>query len=484
MAGVNFAAPGLVEKTAMLKRHHRFFQSIQVLQDVVLVALAFFCAFLIRFSFPELWPFGEVSQTAQALRVGGLLVLAWPLVGWASGLYKSHRTRSIFSELFDSARVGLVTFLVGITVTYFVVDGRFSRGVLLLWMVFTVLMVASARIGSRLGLRYLRSRGYNLRHVVIVGVGDLAERVLITMIGQSSLGMRAVALVAPEEDSERVGETLRGVPIVDTVGSLRQIVRDRDIDQVIVALPIDRLAALKKIMPTLSQETVDVRVVPDFYQFMTLCGGVEEFAGMPIINLQASPLEGWSSVLKRAFDLFFAVLGLLFMTPVMLVVAALVRLTSTGPIFYRQERVGLDGHVFYMYKFRTMRPDAEANGPGWTTPGDHRCTPLGAWLRRLSLDELPQLWNVLKGDMSLVGPRPERPAFIEEFTKEIPRYALRHKIKAGMTGWAQVNGMRGNTSIAKRIELDLYYIENWSFMLDLKILIRTVFGGFLSPNGY
>lgn len=347
-----------------------------------------------------------------------------------------------------------------------------------------MLLIAGARIGSRLGLRWLRSRGYNLRHVVIVGVGDLAERVLKTVIGQSSLGLRAVAVLAPDEDADRVGDRVRGVPVAGTVSQLESVIRDQAVDQVIVALPVERLAALKKIMPTLSKETVDVRVVPDFYQFMTLCGGVEEFAGLPIINLQATPLEGWSSVLKRAFDVVLAALGLVLVSPLMAGLSFVVWWTSPGPIFYRQERVGLDGSVFTMFKFRTMRVDAEAQGARMTTPGDDRRTEVGSWLRRLSLDELPQLWNVLLGDMSLVGPRPERPCFIEEFKKDIPRYALRHKIKAGMTGWAQINGMRGNTSIAKRIELDLYYIENWSFLLDLKILIRTVCGGFLSPNGY
>lgn len=468
----------------MLRRHHRFFQSVQILRDLGLVALSFVIAYLVRFSFPDVWPYGQRSPMDQAIQVGALLSCAWPVVGWASGLYRSHRTRSVFSEIFDAARVALVTFLVGITLTYFILDVRFSRGVLLVWTVSTVLLIAGARIGSRLGLRWLRSRGFNLRHVVIVGVGDLAERVLKTVIGQSSLGLRAVAVLAPDEDADRVGDRVRGVPVAGTVSQLESVIRDQSVDQVIVALPVERLAALKKIMPTLSKETVDVRVVPDFYQFMTLCGGVEEFAGLPIINLQATPLEGWSSVLKRAFDVILAALGLVLVSPLMAALAFVVWWSSPGPIFYRQERVGLDGSVFTMFKFRTMRVDAEAQGARMTTPGDDRRTEVGGWLRRLSLDELPQLWNVLLGDMSLVGPRPERPCFIEEFKKDIPRYALRHKIKAGMTGWAQINGMRGNTSIAKRIELDLYYIENWSFLLDLKILIRTVCGGFLSPNGY
>jgi exopolysaccharide biosynthesis polyprenyl glycosylphosphotransferase len=229
---------------------------------------------------------------------------------------------------------------------------------------------------------------------------------------------------------------------------------------------------------------VDVRLIPDLYQYMTLCGSVEEFRGMPIINLQSTPLWGWNLIIKRFFDMLAAFAGLVLLSPVFLGLAVAVRLSSAGPIFYRQLRVGLDGSQFAMLKFRTMRTDAEVQGAQMTQVQDPRCTRLGAFLRRLSLDELPQLINVLVGDMSLVGPRPEQPCFIESFKQSIPRYALRHKIKAGMTGWAQINGMRGNTSIAKRIELDLYYIENWSLLLDLKILARTVLGGFLSPHAY
>lgn len=468
----------------MLRRHHRFFQSLIVLQDVVLVSFSFLIAYFLRFSFPEIWPFGERSPMDQAFYIGALLAWVWPYVGWASGLYRSHRSQSVFSELFDAARVTLLTFLVGITLTYFILDSRFSRGVLLVWALTSVASVAAARVGSRLGLRWLRTRGYNLRHLVVVGVGDLAERVLETVVGQSSLGLRAVAVLAPDEDQGCVGDRVRGVPVVGTVSELGSVIRQHAIDHVIVALPLERLAALKSIMPTVSKETVDVRVVPDFYQFMTLCGSVEEFAGMPVINLQASPLQGWSSVLKRVFDWVCAALGLVLAAPLLAVIGIAIRCTTSGPVLYRQERVGLDGSVFTMYKFRTMHVDAEAGGARMTMPDDDRRTKLGYWLRRLSLDELPQLWNVCRGDMSLVGPRPERPCFIEEFKKDIPRYALRHKIKAGMTGWAQVHGMRGNTSVAKRIELDLYYIENWSFLLDLKILVRTIFGGFLSPNAY
>jgi len=230
--------------------------------------------------------------------------------------------------------------------------------------------------------------------------------------------------------------------------------------------------------------TVDVKVVPDLYQYITLCGGLEEFGGLPIINLQSHPLAGWNLVFKRVFDVLLALVAILLTGPVMLVTALAVKLTSKGPILYEQERMGMDGATFHILKFRTMRTDAETSGAKMASKEDPRRTPIGTFLRKYSIDELPQFFNVLRGDMSLVGPRPERPVFIEDFKKQIPRYHLRHKVKAGITGWAQVNGLRGQTSIEKRIEYDLYYIENWSLLLDLKILVRTALGGFLSKNAY
>jgi len=225
-------------------------------------------------------------------------------------------------------------------------------------------------------------------------------------------------------------------------------------------------------------------VVPDLFQYITLYGGLEEFGGLPLIGLQGGPLEGWNLVGKRVFDVVLSLLALVLLSPLLLVVALLVRLSSPGPVLFRQERMGMDGRTFHILKFRTMRTDAEAAGATMASAGDPRRTPLGAFLRASSLDELPQLLNVFVGDMSLVGPRPERPVFIEEFKQRIPKYHLRHKVKAGITGWAQIHGLRGQTSIEKRIEFDLYYIENWSLGLDVRILLRTVFGGFLSRHAY
>jgi Undecaprenyl-phosphate glucose phosphotransferase len=237
-------------------------------------------------------------------------------------------------------------------------------------------------------------------------------------------------------------------------------------------------------MEICANTTVDVKLVPDVYQYATLFGGLEEFGGLPVVNLQSSGVLGINAILKRIFDLVFSSLFLLLLSPLLLLLAALVKLASPGPVLFKQERVGLDGKPFPMLKFRTMRADAEREGPRFAEAGDPRVTPFGGWLRRISLDELPQLFNVFRGDMSLVGPRPERPVFIERFRRHIPRYQLRHMVKAGMTGWAQIHGLRGNTSIQKRVEYDLYYIEHWSILFDLKILARTLAFGFLSRNAY
>jgi len=258
----------------------------------------------------------------------------------------------------------------------------------------------------------------------------------------------------------------------------------RRVDQVLIALPIEDAPLVKGLMEQLALRTVDVRIVPDLYQYITICGGLEEFGGLPIISLQGGPLHGWNLVAKRLFDVLFSLCAIVLTAPAMLAIAALIKATSRGPVLFRQERMGMDGRTFRMLKFRTMYTSAEAWGVRMATHDDPRRTPLGRFLRQTSLDELPQLFNVLRGDMSLVGPRPERPVFIEEFKRQVPKYHLRHKVKSGMTGWAQINGLRGQTSIQKRIEYDLYYIENWSLFLDLKILVRTALGGFISKNAY
>jgi Undecaprenyl-phosphate glucose phosphotransferase len=286
-------------------------------------------------------------------------------------------------------------------------------------------------------------------------------------------------------EGQEVGKRIETVPILGVYEDIHKIFRETKIDIFFVALPIIEYERLAFLLEELQNYSSDIKVIPGVYEFLGLRGGVDELDDLPIVSLQSSPLYGWNSVFKRIFDLLFGSLILILTSPFLLIISLLVKGTSKGPILYRQERMGMDDHLFPMLKFRTMQVEAEEEtGPIWAKEDDPRRTKVGAFLRKTSLDELPQLFNVLKGEMSLVGPRPERPNFIEEFRNKIPLYMLRHKIKTGMTGWAQVNGWRGNTSLEKRLEHDLYYIQHWSIGLDLRILLLTLWKGFFSKSAY
>jgi Undecaprenyl-phosphate glucose phosphotransferase len=260
---------------------------------------------------------------------------------------------------------------------------------------------------------------------------------------------------------------------------------DQKVDIVLITLPLSARERLKRILEDIGDEMVSIMLIPDLIEFATLRGGIGEFEGMPIISLRDTPLYGWNLVIKRVTDVVLSVTILFAVSPLMFVILVLVKATSKGPAFYSQERMGLDGKIFSMLKFRTMETQAEKEtGPVWASKGDSRRTPIGTFLRRTSLDELPQFLNVLRGDMSIVGPRPEREFFIQQFRSRIPKYMLRHKMKAGITGWAQINGWRGNTSLEKRIEYDLFYIENWSLWFDMEIMWLTIWRGLVNKHAY
>lgn len=461
----------------MFSRFQRFYTSIKVITDVLSLGLAFELAYLTRFS--HHW---DVAPPWRDTLVSLAMVLAiFPLTFHQARLYLTNRARTHISEVFEVFKATVMATLLLIALTYFTRD-RYSRATLALFVMYAFFLVAGTRLLSREVLAEIRRRGHNLRTILVVGAGELGERVVETIELHRELGFRVVGMLS--RHAEKVGRVVSGVPVVGVIADLETSLRERPVDQVVIALPIEEQPLVKQLMEQLALSTVDVKIVPDLYQYITLWGGLEEFGGLPIINLQGGPLYGWNLIAKRLFDMLFASLALIVASPVMLLVAIAVRLTSKGPILYRQERMGMDGRTFHILKYRTMKVDAELQGAQMASVGDPRRTVIGAFLRASSLDELPQLLNVLRGDMSLVGPRPERPVFIDEFKKQIPRYHLRHKVKAGITGWAQINGLRGQTSIQKRIEYDLYYIENWSLLLDLKILVRTALGGFLSKNAY
>ncbi|HXH05066.1 MAG TPA: undecaprenyl-phosphate glucose phosphotransferase [Vicinamibacterales bacterium] len=473
----------------MVKRQSRLLVAGYVAGDALLGMAAFLAAYAIRFEsglIPVTKGYPPFDQYLRVMPFIGALV---PLAFHFQSLYRLRRGRSRVDEFFAIFVGSTLAVVFGIVGTlyfqaYYVPDAEKDRGAYeisqLVWGLFLLLNVAFAFAFRQIVREVLERRwkaGLGLRRVLIVGAGELGRLVADKILEHRELGYRIVGFADDRASGDHLG--YRGLPLLGTLDEVSEIIRREKIDQVYVALPLEHHVRLLDILDQTSREMVDVRVVPDLLQYIALRARLEDLDGVPLIAVNDVPLRGFNSVLKRLIDIAISAAALVVFAVPMAIIAVLVRLTSPGPILYRQERMGLDGRAFTVYKFRSMYADAEeVTGPVWARENDPRCTPLGRWLRRWDLDELPQFWNVLKGDMSIVGPRPERPYFVQQFKQRIPQYMLRHKVKAGITGWAQVNGWRGNTSIEKRIEYDLYYIENWSVALDLKIMWLTLVRGF------
>lgn len=350
------------------------------------------------------------------------------------------------------------------------------------------IMVGSYRITLRLALRSMRRRGWNMRHVAIVGVGRLGQITARTLSRNSWTGIRVEYFISHHEQTSR--SACLNLPIAGGVRELESILENKHVDAIYLAIPSAMSAQLPMILRRLERFAIDVRIVPDVHpRYLPQNMVVSELEGMPILSYRESPMAGVSGVFKRVLDILGAIVGLIIFSPVLMLIAIAVRLSSPGPVIFTQQRVSLGGGTFAIWKFRTMcmNPDGDQHHPlsdSWTSKDDPRITRIGAWLRRTSLDELPQLFNVLRGDMALVGPRPERPELIDRFREDWRGYMLRQQVKAGMTGWAQVNGLRGDTSLRKRLQYDLFYIRNWTIWFDIRILVLTIFRGFIHRNAY
>lgn len=401
----------------------------------------------------------------------------------ATGLYRSQRGISFV----DETRTMCIAWLaIAVTSGMFLFLSKtgadFSRAWALIWMAGGLGGHVLLRAAIRLALRAMRRRGLNLRHVVIVGAGEHGRNVARRIRAAPWSGMNVRAFY---DDDAKAGTVLDGVPVAGPIAQLAADADERPTDQIWIALPLRDEGRIRAILDALRQTSAIIRFVPDIYGFHLLNHSVTEVAGMPVLNLTDSPHSGAYRTLKAVEDYLLASIMLIVASPLFALIAAVIKLTSPGPVLYRQARVTWNGQRFDMLKFRTMPVDTETgSGPVWSSHGDRRPTPFGAWLRRFSLDELPQVLNVLRGEMSLVGPRPERPAFVEQFRKEIPGYMQKHLVKAGITGWAQVNDLRGDTDLARRIEYDLYYIEHWSVWFDLRILALTAWHVLKSRNAH
>jgi Undecaprenyl-phosphate glucose phosphotransferase len=469
----------------MVRRYNRLLVAFHVVTDAVLGMAAFVLAYVLRFDSGLIPITRGQPPLDQYLNVLPFIAVIVPIGFHLQSLYRLRRGRSRIDDFFNVLVGSVFATVLGVVGTlyfqaYYVPDELKDQGVYevsqIVWALFLVSNIAFGYLSRKFIREALERRwiaGVGLRRVLIAGAGDLGRMVADRILEHRELGFQIVGFVDDRAGGDHLG--YRGLPLLGALSDTAEVCAREKVDHLYVALPLEEHMKLLDLVDSTSREGVDIRVVPDLLQFIALRARLEDLDGVPVINLNDVPLQGLNTLVKRALDIAISAVALTLMAVPGLVIAWLVKRSSPGPVFYEQERMGLDGRQFSVYKFRTMPIDAEAGtGPVWADEDDPRATPVGRWLRRHDLDEWPQFWNVLKGEMSIVGPRPERPFFVEQFKRRIPQYMLRHKVKAGITGWAQVNGWRGNTSLEKRIEYDLYYIENWSVSLDLKIMWLTL----------
>ena len=458
----------------MIERRRQIQVLLQLVGDILATVAAVFIAYWLRFEI-QVQPVTKGLPSLQMyLRLVPVVMVLYPVVFYFQSLYQRRRIRSRFDE---SMRVVVAVLLATVLLTagltfYRPPDFTYSRLFLAIFASVDAVLVGLMRWVIGVTLARIRRSGGNLQRVLVVGAGDLGRLVVERLNLHSEYGFSVVGFL--DDDPGRQRRKIQGVPVLGTTRELKQVVADERVDQVMIALPLAAHYRTVELVRRAGQLLVDIKVVPDVLQYYVMRAGVEDLDGLPLINLTQIPLQGWNQIAKRIFDIVGSALLLLVTSWLFPIIAWLIRREDGGPVFFSQVRTGLDGRSFRLYKFRSMRIDAEGDGDArWTRSRDSRVTRIGEFLRRTNLDELPQLYNVLRGDMSLVGPRPEQPKFVERFQNRYPTYNTRHRVRAGLTGWAQVNGLRGDTSIRQRVAHDLYYIENWSLGLDIKILWRT-----------
>jgi exopolysaccharide biosynthesis polyprenyl glycosylphosphotransferase len=459
------------------RRNRILFMASLMLTDAVASLLAFYVAYLLRAMMigAKIGPFSDYVILATIQLVDTLIVF------FAYKFYHRRHAAILLDEIYRMFGAITVATLLTIAFLGFVLrDLEYQRLMIVFAWGAAMVLIPFGRWGHGRVQRSLQRRGKGADRVLIIGTGEVGRMVLQKIEHTPGLGYRVVGFA----DVNGGPATVLGVPVFGGIDDLPHIIESQGIDEVIIGLPEASHEELVGIVSQCEREKVSIRVFPDVFQIMASEVTISDLGGLPLLTIRDVALRGWKLTLKRGADIVFSSIFLLFASPVMMLTALAIKLDSAGPVFFAQERMGLDAIPFKMLKFRSMRVDAEAHGPGWTTKDDPRRTRVGAFIRKTSLDEFPQFINVLMGDMSVVGPRAEQPAYVEQFRRSIPRYMERHREKAGITGWAQINGLRGDTSISERTKYDLWYIENWSLWLDVKIMLRTALRVFIDKSAY
>ena len=468
----------------MIKKHRQNFILLIFCIDIGIICLSWWVSYVFRFHTGLLPIKYGIPDPLSYLNSLFLIVPIWTVSLVATSMYTLRRGGSLISELIKIIKSCTIALIFLVVILFFLKeDLQLSRIFLIVFWFFNIVLLILFRYVLRVVLKSIRRRGYNLRHVLILGGGRLGKRLVEKIHLELWAGYKIVGFL---DDDIKVSHLSADVRRLGRVNELEKILLKENIETVFITIGMQNAYVIEKVINILSKYHVNVRIIPDIFQYdLLLNTSIEDLEGLPVISLVDSPMVGLNRLIKRIFDIVFSLSVLILLFPFYGLLAILIKLSSPGPILYRQERMSMEGKLFNIYKFRSMPVDVEnTSGPKWAEKDDNRTTAVGQFLRRSSLDELPQFLNVLFGSMSVVGPRPERPVFIETFKNDIPKYMLRHKMKAGITGWAQVNGWRGNTSLEKRIECDIFYINNWSLILDIKIILMTFYKGFINKNAY
>ncbi len=466
----------------MIRENQKYFNGLQVFLDIVIIFISFLISYYTRFYIMQ---DGTITLTLRdSLPFIIATVPIYLLLYTWLDLYEPQRIKSLTQETTKIIGCNTIGVLTLMAFLYLLKEINFARYILFYFFIYNCVFTICCRISVRFILRKYRKKGYNLKHCLIVGTTETAYKLIRKIDNHNFWGYNIVGVVNTEKHIN--SSSFKGHKILGDLNKLPHLLENTYIDLVMIATEENNASSLGYIITACEKAGIKTHIIPYYYKYVPAKPYVDDLDGLPIIDTRHIPLDNlFKSFLKRSFDIVFSLFAIIFTSPLLLFSAIMVKLTSPGPIIFKQERVGLDRKNFDMYKFRSMHMQTdEEEKSQWTTKNDPRKTWWGNFMRKTSIDELPQFFNVLKGDMSVIGPRPERPFFVDKFKEEIPRYMIKHQVRPGITGWAQVNGYRGDTSIEDRIEHDLYYIENWTFGLDIKIIILTIFKGFVNKNAY
>jgi Undecaprenyl-phosphate glucose phosphotransferase len=469
----------------LIKDNQQHFNRLHVLVDAFVIVISYLIAWLIQFQILDRMT-GISFQLYMSILI--LLVPIYLMLYTAFGMYTTmsvRRKRVEIGKIVAANSIGLLLVMAGMF--FFrsvpVLTNNYSRMLLFYFYTINIFLESMVRNAIRLGLMRIRRSGFNIKHMILVGYSRATEEYIDRIKANPEWGYEIMGIL---DDNVECGMKYRGIEVFGKTEEISEILPQTAPDEIAITLGLSEYSKLEHIVAACEKSGVHTKFIPDYNNIIPTRPYTEDLMGLPVINIRHVPLTNtFNAFVKRGMDLAGGVCAIVLFSPIMLVTAIAIKLTSPGPLIYSQERVGLHNKNFRMYKFRSMDVQSPKKERGaWTVPDDPRVTKVGKVIRKTSIDELPQLFNILKGDMSLVGPRPERPFFVEKFREEIPRYMIKHQVRPGMTGWAQINGYRGNTSIRKRIEYDLYYIENWTPGFDIKILFLTIFKGFINKNAY